>query len=386
MPTVGTGVQNTNTVLSNRKVIDMADKIALIEDSVAPLVKAVNQLKTVPAKAQKVEWLEDVLKPRKSTANGASLAAATIAVAVGDGQIFRVGDVVRACTSGMNFYVTSISTDTITATRGIGSVADTTIANGEELLIVGNASAEGATLGTIKMVQQTAQYNYCQIQRDALGVSNTEQAVTLYGGSEPTYEKGKKYIEHMRAWENTAFFGRRNLNVSGSSPIGYAGGFIDYIATNKFNVGGTLTQATFEQNLQQAYRYGSDNKVFFCSPIYGRAISAWAAAKVQYAPQGTNKNFGIEVTSYNTWLGFNLNVVVKRDWQDFSTASSSIGSMGFLVDMAYVEWNPLRDTKWIPDRQAPDEDSFKGEYLTEASLRIKLEATHSLFYGTTAFS
>lgn len=388
MPTVQSGVQNTNTVLSNRKIIDMAPAIELLEDDVAPYTKFLHSLGTKPAKSNKTEWLEDEWRPRKSASAGSSTSGSTIAVTAGEGQFFRVGDVVRACQLGMNFYVTSISTDTLTATRGVGSVADGTIASGEELLIIGNASAEGATLGTIKTTLAVANYNYCTIQRDPLGFTNTEREIALYGGSEPNSEKPKKYAEHMRAIENTLFWGRRNLNTSGSSPIGYAGGLVDYITTNVQNVGGALTQTTFETYLRTAFRYGSSRKVMFCAPIYGAALSSWALGKLQVQSQGQSQKYGLEVSTYTTGLGYTLDVVVKKDWLDFSASSSQIASRAFIVDPAAVEFAPLgsRNTKYLENRQAPDEDSFKAEYLTEYSARVKVERKHMVLYGTTSFS
>ena len=384
MPTTATGVQNTNNVLSNRKIVDMAEKIALLDGNVSPLVKALTMFKKVPAKNTQIFWLEDDLRPRKTTCSGgATNVATTVNVNAGDGQHIKVGDVIRTSQAGENLYVTAVATDALTVTRSVGAVIGTAIAAGEELVVISNASAEGATLGTIKQTLQVAQSNFTQIQRDPYGFTESEKAIALYGGSEPTYEKGKKFIEHMRALETTAFYGQRDQFVGGSSPIGFAGGLIDYISTNSFSIGGNLTQATFELNLQQAFRYGSENKVLFCAPVFGRALSGWALGKLQVLNQGTNTKYGLEVATYTTQLGFNLDVVVKKDWHDFSTASNQGGSRAFLVDMANIEFNPLRDTKFLPDRAANDEDADKGEYLTEFSFRVKLEKAHAMWFGVT---
>jgi hypothetical protein len=60
--------------------------------------------------------------------------------------------------------------------------------------------------------------------------------------------------------------------------------------------------------------------------------------------------------------------------------------MAFLVDMDNVKWRPLRDTRYIQNRQAPDEDSTKNEYLTEGCLEVDLEKSHALISGVTAYS
>lgn len=387
MPTVNTGTQASDDVLAARHKVDMSDGISLLEDEVAPFTKFLSMMKKKPAKARQVYWLEDEIRPRRSTCNGgANSGDATVNVAAGTGSYFRAGDVVRCERSGENIYVTSVSTDALTATRSIGGVAAASIASGEGLIIIGNAAAEGATLGTIKITAQVAASNYTQIQRDPMGHTETELAVDLYGAPEPGWEKGKKFIEHMRQLEDTAFFGQRDLNTGGSTPIGYCGGLVDFCSTNTANVAGSLSRSTWETHLQTAFRYGSRNKIMFAAPIYGRALSTWAASDVQITEQGKDKRYGIEVTNYTSYLGYTLSVYVKRDWADFSTSNTETGGYAFIVDPANVEWNPLRDTAYLTKRQANDEDSQKSEYLTESTMRVKQERTHMIIKGVTGIS
>lgn len=387
MPTVNTGVQASDDVLAARHVVDMSGGIAMLEDDVAPFTKFISGMRKKPAKARQVYWLEDELRPRRSTTSTSYVAGDTsIVVASGNGSYFRAGDVVRCERSGENMYVTSVSTDTLTVTRSVGAVAAASIASGEGLIIIGNAAAEGATLGTIKQTQQVSTSNYTQIQRDPLGFTETELAVDLYGAAEPGWEKGKKFVEHMRAIEYTAFFGQRDLNTGGSTPIGYAGGLVDYLSTNMANVGGSLSRSAFETYLQTAFRYGSNTKIMFAAPIFGRAVSQWASANVQIQNQGTSKTYGIEVTRYVSYLGYTLDVYVKRDWTDFSTSNTETGSYAFIVDPAMVEFNPLRDTRYLDNRQANDEDSKKAEYLTEWTMRVKQERCHMIIKGVTGIS
>lgn len=387
MPTVNTGVQASDDVLAARHVVDMSDGIAMLEDDVAPFTKFMSGMKKKPAKATQVYWLEDELRPRRSTCNGgATNVATTVNVATGEGQYFRAGDVVRCERSGENLYVTAVVTDALTVTRSIGAVAAASIAASEGLIIIGNASAQGVGLGTIKVTAQSSNSNYTTIQRDPWGFTSSELAVDLYGAPEPGWEKGKKYVEHMRAIEYGAFFGQRDYNTSGTTPIGYAGGLIDYLSTNTTNVAGSLSRSALEGYLQTAFRYGSKNKIMFCAPIYGRAVSQWASGNVQIQEQGTDKTYGIEVTKYVTYLGYTLSVYVKRDWTDFSTANTETGSYAFIVDPAMVEFNPLRDTRLLNKRQANDEDSDKSEYLTEWTMRVKQERCHMILKGVTGIS
>lgn len=71
---------------------------------------------------------------------------------------FRAKDIVRIATTGEAFSVTSISTDDLTVTRAIGGVAAASAASGGDLLIVGNAAAQGATLGTRHITKKVLGY------------------------------------------------------------------------------------------------------------------------------------------------------------------------------------------------------------------------------------
>ena len=46
---------------------------------------------------------------------------------------------------------------------------------------------------------------------------------------------------------------------------------------------------------------------------------------------------------------------------------------------------PLRKTVLLPDRQAPDEDSVKQEYLTEYSMQVGTEQNHAILRGVTGY-
>src|SRR5579863_5864723 len=118
-----------------------------------------------PAVREQINWLEDQLFPRLSSlAASATSATTTITVTTGQGAYFRAKDIVRIAVSGEAFSVTSIATDTLTVVRGLGGVVAATAASGSDLLIVGNAATQGATLGTRHITKKVLGYNYTQIQ------------------------------------------------------------------------------------------------------------------------------------------------------------------------------------------------------------------------------
>lgn len=393
MPTILSGVVNDNTILSDQRVVDMSKTIAQLEDDISPLTTMLSKLDKRPAHNQTITWLEDELVPRLTTlAASAAAADGTLAVASGTGSYFRVRDVIRLSDAGENCVITAISTDSLGVTRSIGSPAAASARTGTDVMKVGNAAAEGATLGTLVQTKKVKQTNYTQIQRDPWGFTNTVLASEMYGGDLDTNERGKKFIEHRRQIEQALFFGYRDLDTSGSQPIGYVGGLTDYISTNITTASsGNLTQTVWEQWLSdKVFRYGSRNKVVFVTPLVRRALNSFPLAKLSPDDDGYGtKKWGVSLSRYQGGgTDGEVMIHVKRDWSDFNTLSGGWGGVAIAVDMDNVRLRPLegRDTKLQPNRQANDEDSRKAEYLTEYSFEVRHERTHAMLKGVTAYS
>jgi len=385
MPTILSGVVDDADILSNQRVVDMSPTIAQLEPDEAPLTTMLQKTASRAAYSQKVEWLSDELMPRLTTLSASAASSDTaIAVATGTGTYFRAGDVVRFASTGENASVSAVSANTIYVTRALGGVTALSAASGIDLVKIGNAAAEGATLGTLVQTKKVANYNYAQIQRDPFGFTNTLVASKLYGGPEPANEAKKKLIEHKRQLENTMFWGVRDLNTSGGAPIGYCGGLYQYVTSNVTSGVGTLTESVFETFLRKAFRYGSQNKVMFCSPLVASALSSFPQSKLA-PPAPSIDTYGVSLSKYQSASGATVQIMVKRDWYDFQSTSNQYGGIGVVVDMEDVTMRPLRDTVLKPDRQANDEDSVKQEYLTEWSLEIGLEKKHAIISGITGY-
>ena len=386
MPTILTGVVDDADILSNQRVVDMSPTIAQLEPDEAPLTTMLQKTSKRAAYSQKVEWLSDELVPRLTTLSASATSAATaLSVATGTGTYFRPGDVIRIASTGENCAVSAVSADTVyVVARTLGAVTSISAASGVDVIKVGNAAAEGATLGTLIQTKKVANYNYAQIQRDPWGFTNTLVASKLYGGPEPANEAKKKLIEHKRQMENTLFWGTRDLITTGSAPIGYVGGIYQYVTSNITSSVGALTETLFETFLRKAFRYGSQNKVMFCSPIVASALSSFPQGKLA-PPSPSIDTFGVSLSKYQSASGAMVDIMVKRDWYDFQTTGNQYGGIGVVVDMDDITMRPLRDTVLKPDRQANDEDSVKQEYLTEWSLELGLEKKHAIISGITGY-
>ena len=344
--------------------------VELLEPSTAPLVKLMSVLGKTPATNPKIEWLENEAMPRVTTLSASAASNATSFGPAAD--IFRVGDVVRFTVEGFAILVTATAAGSISGTK-VGGTAQASAASGDELYLVSNSNAEGATLREIKYPQLVTASNYCQIFRTPVGLTETEQATKHYSGDERRRLQREAGIEHARALEQTAFFGARD--ISGTQRM--AGGLKEFIATNITAAGGALTEATWQTFLQAGFRYGSEQKVAFCSPKAIGALEGFARSNLRVNDNAANR-YGVQMKTYESGQG-TVQIIKKVDWRD----SATYGGYVFLVDMDSIKARPLRDTRLKENVQAPDYDGFKDEYITEQSYQVTHERKHSLLTGIT---
>ena len=384
--TVATGLVDTATPLSSEQVVDMDQEIKMLDPDESQFTTMLMMLGSTDAVREQINWLEDQLFPRLSQlAVAIANTGTSVTVTTGQGSYFRPKDIVRVAASGEAFVVTSVAGDVLTVTRGLGAVAAASAATGSDLLIVGNAAAQGATLGVRHITKKILGFNYTEIQRDPFGFTGTESVIETYGGPAPMHEEVKKLVEHKRAIEQTLFWGARSFTSAAPNSIGTCGGVTEYVATNVVNVAGALSASGFDAFLQAALQNGSKNKVFFCAPLVARALSgflrnAWNPVTVD------GRKFGAKVDAYISGAyGWEVPVVVKRAWNDFSTTQTQYGGWGFLIDMDYVKFRPLRqrNTQLLRNRQANDADEVTHEYRTEYSFEFAQEKCHGILKGVT---
>lgn len=362
-----TSIQNTDN-----NIRGMDANVYELEPSKAPLVALLDSIGSVEAINPKVEWNEDETMPRITTLSASATSAATAFGNTAD--IFRVGDVVRFSSLGFGLLVTTTAAGSIG-----GTIIGTPVSaqTGAELYLVANANAEGATLRELKFPQLVQQYNYDEIIRTPFGMTTTELGTQHYGGDERARLTKKFGIEHARQIENSAFFGLRSI----SSTTRTAGGLLSYISTNVTADTGGLTEGDWQNFLRQAFRYGSERKVAFCSPIVVATVEGYARGNLQVNDNVASK-YGIMMKTYVSGQG-QVDLVMHRDWND----SATFGGYAFVVDMDAVRLRPLRNvgsTRLLRDRQAPDYDGVKDEYRSETCIQVIHERRHALLTGVTA--
>ena len=379
------GVLTTANIVTAKQIIDMSNVIATLSPTETPFISLLKQVKSMKEDATnpKFHWLEDDLVGRKTQLNMAGNAAADATKLIfDDGTIFAVGDVINAVATNENMIVTALNPDgdnvnEITVTRAYGTTTAAIIADNAVVLIVGNVSQEFSGTRVAKTTEVEDKFNYTQIFKTPFGISGTAKATSVYGGvDELAYQRNKAGIQHLIDIGRAFYFGQKKLDTSGTYVARATGGILSFATENIYNANGSLTQASFEQNLcKNAFLYGSDKKMLFSDATLLSVINGWALGKLQINQEA--KKYGLAVYEYISPFGI-LNIIYDRILND-STYN------GVVLDVEEIKYRPLkgRDTKLETNLQDNDEDGIKEQYITECGLEFRNPKKHASIYGVT---
>lgn len=382
----GTTIIGTETIQKR----DVADRIAMLQPEAAPLITFTNALKRKKvANEPKFEWFEDELVGNTVADASGATTTTSIVVSAADALKLRVGDILAA-PNGEAILLTAFSgtsNTTLTVTRSFGAVTAYSLSTADQLVIVGNASDEGASNPEFRSTQRVPCYNYIQIFRDPVQITHTAAASDVFGTADDRlYLRKKVAIEHKRSIEQAFLFGDR-AEVAGS----YGGsrrttsGLVNLISTNVTAAGGVLTEAEFESFLRTVFRYqpatGNPSKVLFASPVMISALNFWAKNALQV--RSDEKTYGMRIASYRSGHG-DLDIVrhwLLGDFNDWTKYS-------IVIDPSLVTYRFLKglDTKLHLDIGLKTSEQYLDEYRTHAGLQLELEKAHGMVTGVTGFA
>jgi hypothetical protein len=389
MATIQKGSVSTTEVLQDSMRIDMRDEISMLDEDASQFSTFTMKSRKGTASREKVNWREKEYFPRMVTNNtviGAGVTA--VVLSAGHGLRVRKGDVIRNMAMGDAVYVRSVSTDTLTVVRDIGDKAAQAWAIGDTLLITSNASPQGADFPETAILLATLGYNYTQIFRHGYTFSRTARSVEYYGRGEPADESAVKGVEHKRAIEYSGFWGARDLftDPDTGEPVGVAGGLAEFIVSNRSDVAGSLTVDYVDNFLKGALQFAGRDAVIYASPLAALQMSKFNRGGQGSAWRPSRENVaGVKVDAFMSGVyGYEIPIVVKKDWNDFPTTLKQYGGWLFIVDHSNIEFKTLQnggDTSLLTARQHPGADRVSEEYLTEATWEVRNERHHSILYG-----
>lgn len=381
------GNETTGNIEQSQRVVDMSEAILLLEPEEAPFTVLLRKLSKDAAINPEFSWLEDEAAPFVDQVNnGAGYTAGDTSVVVDNGGYFAAKDLVKVFRTGEVLSVTSVSVNTLTVARSWGATAAAALVDNDFLYILGSAHPEGDTVGAARMTKKVKKSNYLEIFRTPIKITKTAEASKLYGGSERTFQRRKKGMEHNRSLERAFWFGEKNEDLS-ADPRRSTSGVFEFVTTNKTTLTDEteFTQAEFDKFLETVFMYGSDERWVFCSPRMLRLINSFAsnAIRIMQLEVGKMKDqsFGIQISRYQSAHG-TVNLLNSRVFKDYRTVTNVAGKVLVAVDIepegAAYRYLNSRDTQLKTEIQPNDADYWLDEYISECGLKLGQERRHGI--------
>lgn len=383
-PGMVTGYRDPSGTVTGRVIADVSPKILMWEPNATPLCTFAGAVRGKRKATQyRYESFEKEPYPREATVSADATSGATsIVLSAGQGARFAKWYLLQNRRTRELVLVSSVSTDTLTVTRGAGGLSAAMVA-GDTLEYLNSAYEDGSGLGTLKSTQETNVYNYTQIIRTPYGFTGRQEATEMYGGRDPMTERRSQAIEHKKHIEYMMFFGQRAaLTGTNNFVQSMSGGLEYFIKTNVWDLGSAEpTERAMVEFLEFAMKYGdggnqggSEKKYLFCSRRWLTVINGWVKDRLEYRP--IDKRIGFNAGFFDTPHG-TIGLLPVNIFNGENAA------LAFLVDMNHVRYVYLqgRDTQLLDNRQAPDIDGSVEEYRSDVGVEVTLEASHGLIRG-----
>lgn len=217
-------------------------------------------------------WLLDAYPATYSTALDGDLSTttATVSIVVADGDLFHVGDVVVVDSEYM--WVSAISTDTLTVTRGICSTTTATHSSTATMYVRGNARLEGADTTDSPWTEFTSGTNSSQIMQKEVNISRNDILFPNYGVANlKEYRIDKNMDILMEQLNKIPYWGKRDVGTATTPRM--AGGFGTFVTTNATTLSSAaLTRKAIDDEFQQIYAAGGKTDLILCD--------AWGQRKI----------------------------------------------------------------------------------------------------------
>jgi hypothetical protein len=283
---------------------------------------------------------------------------------------------------------------TIEVTRSYGAIVAATMNAADKLTIVGNVAEEGSKSPTAKSYAPTKVFNYTEIFRMPLYLTRTARKTKLRWDNTGPYREAKREALSLHSIEMEKAF-MWGEPVEGTGPLGkpqrMTGGILNFLTTNKgttaggstgtgtsFNVAGTLDEDTLDTLMEDVFRYGSNEKLALCGSTFLRAITSLGKRNGTLNVVPSDRTYGMKVVEYITAFG----TLMLKNHPLFSQ-HATWRQNSLILDVNNLIYRYIDDTMFIRNRQDPDEDASKDEFLTEGGLEVHFEETHAYIEGVT---
>ena len=325
-----------------------------------------------PAASVKHEWLEDVLKPRSIAFTAFDATGGTFTVP--DAAGWAAGDILRIKGDSALYRVESVTSTSITVTllaangSAITALADIAATSGT-LIYDHRPVPQGSNSGESLFSQSGIEYNYTEIIRGDVEITNTALAVKTYGNENAMpYQLRRALLTIMRQANNICLFGHRGTSSPSALAPGRAGGLY-FFGTQPGALlvdalGGALSLKLINDAAQNILDAGGNPDTVLCGPGQARVISQPMRGQIHLTPGDTKRgSFANMIISEST--GQVMDVFIEPNL-------SSLDADLWVIDSSSLGMVYLRDRQLHSEpATAPGYDGQKWTILGEFTFEFK---------------
>lgn len=375
------GLRGTGEFTNDFRPTNYRELYTLLEpNGTAPLNALLAMAGSEATDDPKYNNFRDELPERVLTVNnggGYDAAATSITIDAGNDNTFATAGttIVNSRTGEVMLVTADTSGTTLTVERNIGS-SGLTINDNDTLFISGSAHEEGGDTPTAVTFDASVAFNYTQIFKTPVNITNTLRETYLRTGSKEDEMVTKALKLHMMDIERAMFFGRRHIkNGSSAQPTRFTGGIVNSVTNviDRSGDSGVMDEATFDRQLiENIFAFGSKEKIAFGGARVAGHLQKFG--KDRWQPTQVEGTYGVSLTRYKTFAGdlmFHLHPQF-RQLPDMANAM-------VIVDFPYVKYRYMqnRDTQLLRERQGNGTDGKVHEYLTECGLELTQDKVHT---------
>lgn len=332
----------------------------------------------------KFEQHIDEIESDEVTVNNASgYNSSATSIVVSDGALVPKFALIYVPRTGEILRVSSVSSHTLTVTRGESGTTAADLVHGDTFIIQGAAYAENALSGDARFPQTAFTYNYTQIVREPFGESRTSAGTKYYNNAQ-SYDRRKAaaLVSMLRKWNGSLWTGGRDIDTT--NKFRTQGGVLEFVDSgNVMDVNQNLTRADFNYFCRKmAFAYNSNRKTLFAGSRLLDKVDGWADEKNILNDKHILNEFGLAVTSYRTRWGV-LDLVWEPYFDKMTVGTTPLNTYGVVLDLSLLKIKYLSNgvLKARDDIQENDRDGRKGEWLMEAGLAVNVQKAHAIIRG-----
>ncbi|MFQ5741983.1 MAG: DUF5309 family protein [Acidobacteriota bacterium] len=269
--------------------------------------------------------------------------------------------------------VTAISETSFTVKRGASGTTAAAIADNSFLLLIGSAYSEG-TPSPKAVTRNPIKYtNKCQIFKTPYELTNTAKVTRTRTGDPLKNDKKRKAFDHARGVELAILYGQQS-EVTGENgkPLRTMDGLRKQIPGATTTILAATNVTNFLNAVFPVFDFDSragDERIGFCGNAALNALNLMIQ---------TDTNTQIQFGGVINQFGMNFREFIMPQGRLFMRTHPLLNRHGlyknsmFILDFSVVRWRPLRgrDTSFKDNIQGNDEDTQKGQWLTEAGLEV----------------